>query len=209
MPADGATGGDQRAGGGPNGNTCGQSIGDGVSQDRRHCLPPDQRVLTQDGYRPIAELDVRDTVITATGHSRLVTRIHCRDANEPLYHLRTARGNLLRTTGDHPVLARPDEGRPRWVPAADLRAGHLVAILGGTVFEGGARGHRPRPDPAPRSGAVATVLREEGAVYLAVDWVPLVAADAAPYAGLVYDLDVEEDHSFISGGMVCGGWAHA
>lgn len=40
-----------------------EGIGRGNGTGR--CLPPDQRVLTPYGYRPIAEVDVRDAVITA------------------------------------------------------------------------------------------------------------------------------------------------
>ena len=179
---------------------------------RGRCLPPDQRVLTPSGYRAIAQMDVRDAVITALGRPRLVIAVHCREADEPLYRLWTERGNLLRATGEHPVLARPDEGLPRWVTAADLRPGCLVAIFGRTVLDGGRSVREPRPGVphfrAPEAeGGVATVASEEGVPYLAVDWVPLVAADAAPYTGLVYDLDVEEDHSFISEGVVCSGCA--
>lgn len=73
-----------------------EGIGRGNGTGTGRCLPPDQRVLTPHGYRPIAEVDVRDAVITALGRSRLVIAIYCHEMEGPLYHLRTERGNLLR-----------------------------------------------------------------------------------------------------------------
>gem|GEM_PF-4132749 len=171
------------------------------------CLPPDQRVLTPQGYRPVAEIDAGEAVVTALGRSRPVVRVRWLEVDEPLFHLRTARGHLLRATGEHPVLARPDEGVPRWTAASTLRPGALVAVFGRTVLADPAGGWRRRPPDGPGASGLATMAREESAVYLGVDWVPLAAADAAPYAGLVYDLDVEQDHSFISDGVVCAACA--
>jgi len=165
--------------------------------DRGRCLPPAQRVLTPDGYRPIAAVDARAAVVTGLGRVRWVVGVHNRQADEPLHHLRTARGNVLRATGEHPVLARRQEGLPEWVPAGALRAGDLVAIFGLTSLGGWPRGQR---DPA--RGGPALAVREDAETYLGLDWVPLETAEAAPYCGLVYDLDVEEDHSFVSEGLV-------
>jgi intein/homing endonuclease len=163
------------------------------------CLPPDQRVLTPDGYRPVAAIDARDAVVTGRGRARLVVGVQSREADEPLYRLRTERGNLLRVTGEHPVLVRRQEGLPEWLPAAALRAGDLVAVFGATSL-GGWTGRRRSPDGAP--GSAAVVLREDAETYVGLDWAALDIAEASPYRGWVYDLDIEEDHSFVSEGFV-------
>lgn len=163
------------------------------------CLPPDQRILTPEGYRPISAVDVRESVVTALGRARLVTAIDIWDVDEPLYHFRTVRGHALRSTGEHPVLARRGDGLPEWVRSEELRSGDAVGVYGATALPW--RPGQRRPE-WPRGGV--TVMREESSLYLGLDWVPLIAADAAPYAGPVYALDVEEDHSFVSEGIVLG-----
>lgn len=176
----------------------------GRSSPRQRCLPPDQRVLTPQGYRPVAEIDAGEGVITALGRTRAVLRSHCVEVREPLFRLRTVGGHLLRATGEHPVLARREEGMPQWTAASALYPGTLVAVFGRTVLACSAGGRRRPPRYGVDPSGLATLAREQSAVYFGVDWMPLATSDAAPYAGLVYNLDVEEDHSFLSDGIVCG-----
>jgi len=135
--------------------------------DRGRCLPPAQRVLTPDGYRPIAAVDARAAVVTGLGRVRWVVGVHNRQADEPLHHLRTARGNVLRATGEHPVLARRQEGLPEWVPAGALRAGDLVAIFGLTSLGGWPRGQR---DPARGGPALAARTRRRISGWTGCRW---------------------------------------
>lgn len=170
-----------------------------------NCLPPDQRVCTPLGYRPVADVAPGDQVLTALGRPRPVLRVHWAEVRVPLWRLRTAGGHLLRATAEHPVLARLDEGLPAWVPLGGLRAGGLVALVGATVLATPAVGwRRPRTDDG---WGLATVAQEAGASYRGLDWSPAVELDAAPYVGVVCDLDIAEDQSFVSDGVVCGGWA--
>ena len=166
------------------------------------CLPPDQRVLTPDGYRHISAMDARDPVVTGLGRVRLVITIDVWRVDEPLYHLRTERGHVLRATGEHPVLARRGLDLPEWVSAADVRPRDMVGIFGASTLPWSTGRQRPE-----LPGGGVAVMREESGLYLALDWVPLAAVDAAPYVGPVYDMDVEEDHTFVSEGFVlaaCG-----
>ena len=185
------------------------------------CLPPGQRVLTADGYRPVAEVDVRDSVETGAGRLRLVTKVFRRDVDEALVRVRTAGVHVLRATGQHHLLCRRDEGPAQWVTADTLRVGDLVAVRGNGIA-GNARVRAPQCSPWPhispsgtrtRDGSVATLVRKERAPYWLTDWTRVAAVDTAPYAGPVYDLEVEEDHSYVTDGIVvadCSGfWTSA
>ena len=173
---------------------------DGIKPAAEGGLPPDQRVLTPDGYRPASAMDSRDAVVTGRGRVRVLIAVHRRTVAEPLYRLCTVRGNVLRATGAQPVLARRGEGVPEWVPAAAIGAGDLVAVFGSTSLGGWARAGIPA---GPAAGpTTAVVLREEAGTYVGLDWVPLASIDAAPYCGPLYALDVEEDHSLISEGWM-------
>ena len=68
------------------------------------CLPPDEEVLTEDGYKPIAKISVSDSVLTHEGRFDRVKRVFKRNAAGLL---RIKPWGLLpvRLTADHPVLA--------------------------------------------------------------------------------------------------------
>ena len=161
-----------------------------------HCLPPDQRVLTEDGYRPVSEVVPGDRLVTGQGRLCTLTQVQCFAVAEPLFHIATVAEHVVRLTGDHLVLAHHGGGVGGWVPARGLKPGDWVAVRGG--------GTLPRtPRVRPGSGPVATLL-EEPALYLSMRWVAVATVDPAPYVGLVYDLSVAGDASFISEGFVLG-----
>lgn len=103
-----------------------------------NCLPPDQRVLTAHGYRPIAEVEPGDEVVTHRGRLRPVLHRFERETEEPLYILRPKKVcfDAVRVTGEHPILVRRARGRHRrwedgeaaWIPAREVRRGDYVAI---------------------------------------------------------------------------------
>lgn len=120
--------------------------GAGTGKDLTYynCLPPDQEVLTPDGYRPICELRVGDMVISGKKRARRVTHVFSRHTREPLYLIQPRKLGFdpLRLTGEHPVLAIRQESvnrhrsrdglrlkePPQWMKARDLRVGDFVAV---------------------------------------------------------------------------------
>ena len=159
---------------------------------------PGQRVLTAFGYRPLLDLDVGDAVVSGRGRLRLVLRVGARTLRGALYRLVTEGNHVLRVSADQPVLGRRDDELPRWWPAQELRPRDAVAILGTALRWPQAQRAHPRND-----GDGTLVLHEERAVYAAaLDWVPLVAVDASPYAGRVHGLEVEDDQSCVVEGLV-------
>jgi hypothetical protein len=157
----------------------------GDADGRTAGLPPDQRVLTPDGYRPVAAVDVRDRVVTGLGRERLLVRLESRRV-EALVRLVTAGGHVLRVAAEQAVLARRQEGVPEWLPAGLLRAGHLAAFLA----------RAGTPGPASGGGGLTV------AAAVGLDWLRVDGAQVVPYGGPVYGLVVEEDHSCVSEGWV-------
>jgi hypothetical protein len=70
-----------------------------------NCMPPDQEVLTDKGYRPISELSIGDLVVTHRNRLRPVLHKFERETEEPLYIIRPRKMGYddLRLTGDHKV----------------------------------------------------------------------------------------------------------
>ncbi|MDQ2714868.1 MAG: adenosylcobalamin-dependent ribonucleoside-diphosphate reductase [Chloroflexota bacterium] len=109
-----------------------------------NCMPPDQEVLTADGYRPISEIKIGDLVVTHLNRLRPVVHKFERETEETLYIIRPKKMGYddLRLTGDHKVyIIRSEsvnkhrsrdglhlEHEPEWIPAKEIKPGDYVAI---------------------------------------------------------------------------------
>jgi ribonucleoside-diphosphate reductase alpha chain len=109
-----------------------------------NCMPPDQEVLTAEGYRPISEIKIGDFVVTHRNRLRPVLHKFEREAEESLYIIRPQKVGYdeLRVTGDHKVyIVRSEwvnkhksrdglhlQHEPEWVPAKEIKAGDYVAL---------------------------------------------------------------------------------
>src|SRR5450755_1300621 len=157
-----------------------------------NCMPPDQEVLTANGYRPISELKIGDLVVTHRNRLRPVLHRFERETKETLYTIRSKKIGYddLRLTGDHKVHVirsewvnthRSRDGlrlqhEPDWIPAKDVKLGDYVTVV---------------------------YNEDKGDFeYNNLQWVPIVTITVADYSGVVMDIEVEEDHSFISAGIV-------
>src|SRR5690606_29179478 len=105
-------------------------LGTGQHLTAYNCLPPDQEILTSRGYVPISEVEVGDLVVTHKNRLRPVVAVWTRPADEPLYSVKARKVgyDVLRATGDHPVLVKRGRHAPaQWVPVKDLAVGDYVA----------------------------------------------------------------------------------
>jgi ribonucleoside-diphosphate reductase alpha chain len=109
-----------------------------------NCMPPDQEVLTANGYRPISEIAVGDLVVTHRNRLRPVVHKFERETEETLYIIRPKKMGYddLRLTGDHKVYVirsewvnkhRSRDGlrlqhEPEWIPAKEIKPDDYVAI---------------------------------------------------------------------------------
>lgn len=162
-----------------------------------NCMPPEQEVLTAEGYRPISEIKPGDLVVTHRNRLRPVLHKFERETEEPLYIIRPKKMGYddLRLTGDHKVYVIRSEWvnthksrdglrlqhEPDWIPAKEIKPGDYVAVAYNSeeIF----------PD----------------IIYIEYDdlkWVQVDEIAVEDYTGIVLDIEVEEDHSFISAGIV-------
>src|SRR5216683_2820650 len=109
-----------------------------------NCMPPDQEVLTADGYRPIAQIKIGDLVVTHRNRLRPVVHKFERETEETLYIIRPKKVGYddLRVTGDHKVYTLRSEWvnihksrdglrlqhEPDWIPAKEIKPGDYVAV---------------------------------------------------------------------------------
>jgi ribonucleoside-diphosphate reductase alpha chain len=108
-----------------------------------NCMPPDQEILTAQGYKPIAEVGVGDLVVTHRNRLRQVLHKFERETEEPIYIFKTKKLGYddLRVTGEHKVLAIRSEWlnkhksrdglrlkqEAQWIPAKELKPGDFLA----------------------------------------------------------------------------------
>src|SRR5437763_4441762 len=166
-----------------------------------NCMPPDQEVLTADGYQPISEIKIGDLVVTHRNRLRPVVHKFERETEETLYIIRPKKVGYddLRVTGDHKVYIIRSEWvnkhksrdglhlqhEPDWIPAKEIKPGDYVAVA-----------HNGEEDP--RHSIDLKYYFE----YDNLKWVRVDEIAVEDYSGIVLDIEVEEDHSFISAGIV-------
>lgn len=197
-----------------------------------NCMPPDQELLTADGYKPIGDVKVGDLVVTHRSRLRPVLHKFERETDEPLYIIRPKKIGFddLRVTGDHKIYIIRSEWvnkhksrdglrlkqEPDWIPAKDIRPGDYVAVgfSEASVFEPVYASPRrevypaafaPSAHPAQLSGAAVPVIEkspDELVEYDGLQWSPVDEIAVEDYSGVVMDIEVAEDHSFISAGVV-------
>ena len=203
-----------------------------------NCMPPDQEVLTADGYRPISEIKIGDLVVTHRNRLRPVLHKFERETEEALYIIRPRKMGYddLRVTGDHKVYVVRSEWvnkhksrdglrlqhEPDWIPAKDIKPGDYVALgyndeesspdsISLHDYVSGYETHDGKLFKATTRGSNSNVaiLEPETSTdvkhyfeYDGLKWMPVDEIAVENYAGIVMDIEVEEDHSFISAGVV-------
>ncbi|MCA0455762.1 MAG: hypothetical protein LCI00_17430 [Chloroflexi bacterium] len=109
-----------------------------------NCMPPEQELLTADGYKAIADVKVGDLVVTHRNRLRPVLHKFERETVESIYILRPKKLGYddLRVTGDHKIYIIRSEWvnkhksrdglklqqQPDWIPAKEVKAGDYVAV---------------------------------------------------------------------------------
>src|SRR5579883_2304445 len=163
---------------------------------------PDQAVLTAEGYRPISEIKIGDRVVTHRNRLRPVVHKFERETEETLYIIKPKKLGYddLRLTGDHKVYVIRSEWvnrhksrdglrlqhEPDWIPAKEIKPEDYVAIV--------------YYDEEERFSNTQAV--EHAFEYNGLKWVRINEIAVEEYTGTVLDIEVEEDHSFISAGVV-------
>lgn len=166
-----------------------------------NCMPPDQEVLTADGYKPIAEVSIGEMVVTHRNRLRRVLHKFERETEEPIYTIKAKKLGYddLRVTGEHKILAIRSEWvnahksrdglklqqEPQWIPARELKPGDYLAM----PYDGKER---------PSSSVCIAGYAECDELW----WVGIESIETVDYSGRVLDMEVEEDHSFVSAGLV-------
>jgi hypothetical protein len=157
-----------------------------------YCVPAGTMIRMADGSEtPIQDVKVLDEVVTAEGNVKKVTRTMVRRANEPLFtlilwehaYVPATDEPYLRATGEHPILTKRG-----YVCFFELEPGDKVAF----------------PRYAAKASKFAQ-LQDETHV-----WRKVYDIESRPFDGYVFNLEVEDDHSYVAAGVgVHNCWVNA
>lgn len=166
-------------------------------QQTNYCVPAGTMIRMADGSeKPIQDVKVLDEVVTAEGNVKKVTQTMVRHASEPLFtlilweypYLRTMGKPYLRATGEHPILTKRG-----YVRLVDLKSGDKVGFP---------RWWMGWDDKVKPNHGTA---QDETHLWYSVDFLK-----SEPFEGYVFNLEVEDDHSYVAEGVgVHNCWVNA
>lgn len=185
------------------------------------CFPAGVPVRMADGNeKPIEQVQVGDEVITHTGKTRKVVNVMCRNYTGDLVTVRPEGFPFpLTATADHPFAVWRD--RLTWVPAGDLTEDDRVLVSIGidegkdvvldaleafTIRLSGDRRLTVYPELQTQVAAAGVAdLKVARSCKLTPFGIAQRVKQTTRQAVVslpVYDFEVEEDHSFVAGGLV-------
>ncbi|NDJ75182.1 MAG: adenosylcobalamin-dependent ribonucleoside-diphosphate reductase [Chloroflexi bacterium] len=160
------------------------------------CFTADMRVNTAHGLKRMADLAVGDRVLTHQGRYRPVTELHRRAYDDELLRIKFKLiGTTMEVTPEHPILT-PNG----WVNAGDLKVGDTVAVgIPQTELA-------MQAEPEVVGVGVSTVAYEPASTTVtgngAQPYYKVEQIESVPFAGTVYNCEVDEDHTYVVEGVV-------
>jgi replicative DNA helicase Mcm len=155
-----------------------QQIGDIVESRLDDPIPVDDGV-----YQPV-DFEVQSLTVDGQITTRQATKVWKREAPKRMYQIRTAHGSELEVTPSHPLFVRSD-GSFEPVRADELKPGDRLA----------------RYPTETQSNRRTTAVADGGSVTAAIDRIESIEP-VEPDDKWVYDLEVEDTHSYVSNGVV-------
>ncbi len=161
-------------------------------QQLSSCLTEDQFILTSDGFKPIKDVKVGDLVVTHRGRLRSVLKTSKRYTHEDLYIIKT-KDLKLKVTGEHPILALKVEDTkqgvlPYWLKASEINKGDYIARFNLSYFD------------LDHIYVWSSLAETEYLWPYSLTHIEEIMIQ--DFEGYVYNLEVEEDNTYIANGIV-------
>lgn len=145
------------------------------------CFVAGTKVYTSRGNKPIEHICPGDMVLTDKWRYRPVLRVGGK-RNQKIYELQLVDNMAVHCTDNHPFYVRDNfESKPIKTQLKDIKVGQYI----GTIYD------TPQCDPS--------------GVFLISDtlWRKVESVKEAGYYADVYNLEVEEDHTYTANGIFC------
>ncbi len=172
------------------------------------CFTKGTEIMTDEGVKPIEEIEKGEKVLTHTGDYREVYHTQVRPYTGTLFTIEYFgdSSKKIEATEEHPFLAvkrqkneyKNKEWKPEWTPANKLQAGDFLAV---PVHQ--------MTTPAIVNGAVASgqttrQLIKESYAHITEEYafVPIKSVSVKQVENVpVYNFSVEKDESYVAGGV--------
>ena len=150
------------------------------------CLPADQKILTKDGYKPIIDVQVGDVVFTKGCTWEKVAK-KFDNGEHPTCTIKSLLAEPIRCTLNHKFWVRKLEGEPQFVEAKDLTMYDHLCI------------------PIELKKDYLNYTKDTPYCALVQDkyiWFPILGIEMTGKIEHVYNIEVENDHSYIVNGCI-------
>ena len=163
------------------------TLGDGTTRPIRELVEShlDDPKPVDDGVWDTADFSVPSLQDDGQIQHQQVTKVWKREAPERLYRIRTSTGREVEVTPSHPLFVRTNSGFQA-VRADHLKGGQRVAV---------------EPAATDTASEVADAIADGGAALAGTDVIDRIERLKSD-EDWVYDLEVEETHSYISNGII-------
>lgn len=184
------------------------------------CFAPDTLVYTPNGSVAISELSVGDNVITHDGSPQVVERVLCHEVSSEVFRIYTESStDPTVVTGEHQILVlkndestwgvhscigdiatlhtRLDNGYAKfsWADARELNTGDWICLPVDSLLTGFPSGKLP--DNLAQGGDTNLSILKWGGMSL----FPIQKIEVDDYNGKLYDLEVANNHTYITSGL--------
>lgn len=147
-----------------------------INADARYvnqCFTGETLVYTDNGYKPIVDIQIGDRVMTKEGNYKPVLRVIKNHVDKTILNIKTSICTYAtRVTGEHDIYT-PDGFKP----AKYLKTGDYVAV----------------PEEAGIRGIILPEYVRKG-----LCWYKITEITDEDYEGLVYDLTVDDHHNYLT-----------
>ncbi|MFB6256107.1 MAG: ATP-dependent DNA helicase, partial [Haloplanus sp.] len=156
-------------------------------------------VSVDDGVYQSVDFPVRTVTANGTITRGRVTKVWKREVPGEMYRVRTESGREVEVTPSHPLFV-PEDGRMDATRADELEVGDRIAARRSGVVDGEGNESTTPTSAVPDGGSTAV---GGGEVRDDIHWDCIESIEtAAPDYDWVYDLEVEDTHTYLGNGVV-------
>ena len=155
------------------------------------CFHPNQPIMTADGPKPIKEIEVGDNVLTHKGRYRKVEKVYVRITETlQIVNCSGLPSPTMLVTEDHPILSYKDR-TVEWRPLKKIGKGDLVALSYPKVIQ-------DEKIMVGENDCQLLINNLQGFIVDGTKFTEITEITKLDYFGPVFNLEVEEDHSYVA-----------
>jgi len=162
------------------------------------CVTPDTEIECEGTSKRIRNIEIGDKVKTHDLSYQSVTKIYKRKTSEYLFEIKAGQ-NILKLTRNHPLYVKRGTMAPKWIRADELNMkDKLCYPIRGKCKSVWMtkKGKKPIASSLRKLKSICQLRKGRRFIYY-----PIQSIRRVEYRGVVYNLEVEKNHSYIANGF--------